>query len=290
MRRSTNVEDRRGTGGGFGGGMRGGLGGGRGIGIGGGLGAIVVVVIALLFGVDPSALLNGGGGSGVQYDRPGVQGTPSDEGGQFVSAVLASTEDTWASIFRASGRTYEDPVLVLYNGAVSSACGFTQAAVGPFYCPGDHKLYLDLDFFNELSSRFGAPGDFAAAYVIAHEVGHHVQTLLGTMAKVDGMRARLDEAEANALSVRVELQADCYAGVWAKRGAADQGVLEAGDTEEALTAAASVGDDTLQERSQGYVVPDSFTHGTSEQRASWFKRGFDSGSPDNCDTFSARTL
>jgi predicted metalloprotease len=290
MRRSTNIEDRRGAGGLGGGGFRPGLGGGRGLGIGGGIGAIVVVVIALFLGVDPSALLSGGGSSGVQYDQPGTSGTPSDESGQFVSAVLGSTEDTWSAIFQANGRTYEDPVLVLYSGSVNSACGFAQAAVGPFYCPGDHKLYLDLDFFNELSSRFGAPGDFAAAYVIAHEVGHHVQTLLGTMAKVDSMRARLDEAEANALSVRVELQADCYAGVWAKRGAADTGVLEAGDTEEALGAAAAVGDDTLQSRSQGYVVPDSFTHGTSEQRASWFRRGFDSGDPNSCDTFGARTL
>jgi predicted metalloprotease len=288
MRRSTNIEDRRGGALG-GGGLRGGLGGGRGIGIGGGLGAIVVVVIALLFGVDPSALLNGGG-SGVPSDSPGVSGTPSDEQGQFVSAVLASTEDTWSAIFAADGKTYQDPKLVLFNGSVNSACGSADAAVGPFYCPGDQQLYLDLDFFDQLSSRFGAPGDFAAAYVIAHEVGHHVQTLLGTMAKVDGMRGRLDEAEANALSVRVELQADCYAGVWAKRGAAAQGVLEAGDTDEALGAAAAVGDDTLQSRSQGYVVPDSFTHGTSAQRRSWFGRGFDSGDPDNCDTFSARTL
>lgn len=289
MRRSTNIEDRRGGGLG-GGGLRGGLGGGRGIGIGGGLGAIVVVVIALLFGVDPSALLSGGGSSGVQTEQPGVSGTPSDEQGQFVSAVLGSTEDTWQAIFAASGRTYEDPTLVLFNGSVNSACGFAEAAVGPFYCPGDHKLYLDLDFFDQLASRFGAPGDFAAAYVIAHEVGHHVQTLLGTMAKVDGMRARLDEAEANALSVRVELQADCFAGVWAKRGAGAQGVLEAGDTEEAIGAAAAVGDDALQSQAQGYVVPDSFTHDTSAQRTSWFRRGFDSGSPDNCDTFSARTL
>ena len=197
--------------------------------------------------------------------------------------MLADTGDAWRQIFAQNGATYDEPVLVLFENAVRSACGAASAAVGPFYCPADRKLYLDLSFFRELDRRFGAPGDFAQAYVIAHEVGHHVQTLLGTSSRVQQMRSRLPEGEANELSVRQELQADCYAGVWGNR--ARQGLLEEGDIEEGLRAAAAIGDDRLQKQAQGYVVPDSFTHGSSEQRQEWFYRGFRSGDPDQCDTF-----
>ncbi|MNL05924.1 putative neutral zinc metallopeptidase [compost metagenome] len=203
----------------------------------------------------------------------------------FVRTVLADTEDTWSEIFKSSGQAYQDPTLVLFSGQVRSACGFASSASGPFYCPGDRKLYLDTTFFNELSQRFGASGDFAEAYVIAHEVGHHVQNLIGVLPKFNQMRQRMSETEANQMSVRVELQADCFAGVWGKR--TDQkGFLSQGDLEEALNAAQQIGDDTLQKRTQGYVVPESFNHGTSAQRMRWFKRGFDSGNMNSCDTFS----
>jgi predicted metalloprotease len=278
QRQSDNVEDRRGMSGG-------------GMAIGGGLGGIVLLVIALLLGADPRQLLEQRGvdpSSGTTTtSRP--TNPQEDELKQFSATVLASTEDVWTDIFRQQGQTYTKPKLVLFTEAVNSACGEAGAAVGPFYCPGDQKLYLDLSFFNDLQTRFRAPGDFAQAYVIAHEVGHHVQNLLGTMDKVDSVRGRMSEAEANQLSVRLELQADFLAGVWA-HNAQQKGILEAGDIEEALGAASAVGDDRLQREGQGYVIPDSFTHGTSEQRIRWFRKGFESGDLRQGDTFSVRSL
>jgi len=278
QRQSVNVEDRRGMSGG-------------GMAIGGGLGGIVVLVIALLLGADPRQLLERSRGvdpsTGTTTSRP--TNPQEDELKQFSATVLASTEDVWSDIFRQQGRIYTKPTLVLFTDAVRSACGEAGAAVGPFYCPGDQKLYLDLSFFNELQTRFRAPGDFAQAYVIAHEVGHHVQNLLGTMDKVDAARGRMSEAESNQLSVRLELQADFLAGVWAHY-AQQKGILEAGDIEEALGAASAVGDDRLQREGQGYVVPDSFTHGTSEQRIRWFRKGLETGNLREGDTFSARSL
>jgi predicted metalloprotease len=277
QRQSDNVEDRRGMSGG-------------GMAIGGGLGGIVLLVIALLLGADPRQLLEQRGvdpSSGTTTSRP--TNPQEDELKQFSATVLASTEDVWTDIFRQQGRTYTKPTLVLFTEAVRSACGEAGAAVGPFYCPGDQKLYLDLSFFNDLQTRFRAPGDFAQAYVIAHEVGHHVQNLLGTMDRVDSVRGRMSEAEANQLSVRLELQADFLAGVWAHY-AQQKGILEAGDIEEALGAASAVGDDRLQREGQGYVIPDSFTHGTSEQRIRWFRRGLESGDLRQGDTFSGRSL
>jgi predicted metalloprotease len=296
-RRSENIEDRRGQGlpggglrfpGGGGGGFPGG-GGFRRAGI-GGFGLIAVVVLALLFGVDPSQLLQQLDTGYVQEPSSTSSSSADPELRDFVSVVLADTEDTWNEQFQEMNRTYSDPHLVLFSGAVQSACGFAQAAMGPFYCPGDQKVYLDLDFLKELSSRFQAPGDFAGAYVIAHEVGHHVQNLLGIMDKVDSVRGQLSEADANQLSVMVELQADCFAGVWANHANRSRQILEEGDVEEGLTAAAAVGDDRLQREAQGYVVPESFTHGSSEQRVRWFRRGLESGSLSKCDTFSAQQL
>lgn len=290
-RRSENVEDRRGSGmgGGFGGGgmrvSRGGL---------GGMGLVVVVVLALLFGVDPTLLLTelGGPTQVAPEQRQGQTGQPgqSDEMSQFVSVVLADTEDTWRDIFRNGNKEYRLPKLVLFSGAVQSACGFAQAAVGPFYCPGDQKVYIDLSFFRDLRSRFGAPGDFAQAYVIAHEVGHHVQTLLGISQQVISMRQRVSEAEGNALSVRQELQADCFAGVWAHHADKARQILEQGDVEEALNAASAIGDDRLQKQAQGHITPESFTHGSSEQRVRWFRTGLDKGVMQACDTFQAGRL
>jgi predicted metalloprotease len=262
---------------------------GGGIALGGGIGTIALVLIAMLFGVDPRVVLNQSPSEpapAVERGRPNPQ---EDELRQFSSAVLGSTEDVWNDQFRRMGRQYRDPTMVLFSGRVESACGMASAAVGPFYCPGDEKLYLDLAFFQELRSRFGAPGDFAQAYVIAHEVGHHVQKQLGITQKVDAMRNRVSKEEYNQLSVRLELQADFYAGVWAHY-AQQKGLVEAGDYEEAIRAAAAVGDDKLQKEGQGYVVPESFTHGTSEQRARWFKKGFDSGDIRQGDTFSAPSL
>lgn len=278
QRQSENIEDRRGM-------SRGGMA------IGGGLGGIVLLVIALLMGADPRQLLeqlpNQEAGSRTQTAR---STTPEEEERkQFVATVLANIEDVWTDLFRQMGRQYREPKLVLFGGEVESACGLAGAAVGPFYCPGDEKVYLDLSFLNELHTRFRAPGDFAEAYVIAHEVGHHIQRLLGTMDKVDAARGRLREAENNQLSVRLELQADFLAGVWAHY-AQKKGVLEAGDMEEALGAASAVGDDRLQKQAQGYAVPDSFTHGTSEQRIRWFRKGFDTGDIRQGDTFNARSL
>jgi predicted metalloprotease len=304
-RQSTNIEDRRGGGfrfpgarrggGGLGGGLGGGMGGGgmrmpigRRGGL-GGFGLIVVVVLMLIFGIDPRVLLQGGLPTGSYTDEP-LTPEQNDEMKQFVSVVLADTEDTWRVAFADLGRSYQDPKLVLFTDQVSSACGFASAAVGPFYCPGDNKVYLDLSFFHELGARFGAPGDFAQAYVIAHEVGHHVQTLLGIAAEVRKAQAGASEAEANALSVRMELQADCLAGFWAAQADAARAILEAGDVEEALGAANAIGDDRLQRQATGTVVPDSFTHGTSEQRVRWFRRGLESGDLNACDTFNADVL
>lgn len=259
----------------------------------GGIGLVIVVVAMLVLGVDPSILLNGSGGPGSGLG-PAPQSTldraTEDELAAFVSVVLADTEDTWHAQFESLGETYVEPTLVLFSGAVQSACGYAGSASGPFYCPGDQRIYVDLTFFDALARRFDAPGDFAQAYVIAHEVGHHVQTLLGISGQVRQAQSRTGEAQANALQVRMELQADCLAGLWAHHADRTRGILEPGDIEEALGAANAIGDDTLQRRTQGTIVPDSFTHGTSAQRAEWFRRGFETGSLDACDTFSARQL
>jgi predicted metalloprotease len=285
-RQSTNINDMRGqSGGGLGGMGRGGpfvvrRAGGGGIGI-----ILVVLVVSYFLGINPLDLLNGNVSTVPSQQSQRMPAGQNDEARAFVATVLADTEDTWTEIFAAAGQTYPKPTLTLFTDSVSSACGFASAATGPFYCPNDRNLYIDLGFFDELQRRFGAPGDFAQAYVIAHEVGHHVQNVLGILPKVHEQEQSADEAAANALSVRTELQADCFAGVWAKH-TQREGVLEPGDIDEALKAAAAVGDDTLQRANQGYVVPDSFTHGTSEQRASWFRRGFDKGDVKGCDTFS----
>jgi predicted metalloprotease len=258
--------------------------------VGGGLGTLVVIIIALLFGADPRQLLEqvpNNPTSEVQSSRP--VNAEEEELKQFVSVVLAKSEDVWRDVFRQNGRQYREPTLVLFTDQVQSACGMAGAAVGPFYCPGDEKVYIDLSFYEALRRRFNAPGDFAQAYVVAHEVGHHVQKLLGISDRVDAMQRRVSEAEANRLSVRLELQADFFAGVFA-RYVQNQGLLEAGDIEEALRAASAVGDDTIQRRTSGYVVPDSFTHGTSEQRLRWFKRGYETGDLRQGDTFSATNL
>ncbi len=277
-RQSDNIEDRRGMSGG-------------GKIIGGGLGGIVLLVIALLMGADPRQLLeqvsSGDQSSGTQTSRP--VNPQEEELKQFVAVVLASTEDYWTEAFRQMGREYRKPKLQLFTGRVDSACGVAGAAVGPFYCPGDEKVYLDLSFFNELKTRFRAPGDFAQAYVIAHEVGHHVQKLLGTMNKVDAARGRVSQEAENELSVRLELQADFLAGMWANY-ARQKNLLDPDDMDEALGAASAVGDDRLQQEGQGYVVPDSFTHGASEQRIRWFRKGFDTGDLRQGDTFSTRSL
>jgi len=257
------------------------------IGVVGGLGGVIVLLIALFFGVDPSSIMNTGTDTTVSANNPADEETKD-----FVSTVLAYTEDTWSNIFQSAGRTYREPKLVLFTGAVESACGFGQAAMGPFYCPADEKVYLDMSFFQELRDRFHAPGDFAQAYVIAHEIGHHVQNQLGVTRQVEALQRRSSPAEANALSVRMELQADCLAGVWANRtqqmeASQSREFLETGDAEEALRAASRIGDDRLQMQTQGYIVPESFTHGTAEQRLRWFKKGLDSGSVPACDTFKA---
>jgi predicted metalloprotease len=257
---------------------------------GGGVGTIVLVLIALYFGVDPSFLLQSGSPGGVPAGQT-VQVSPADdESRQFISVILADTEDTWRDLFRQMGGAYQEPKLVLFSGAVQSACGFAQAAVGPFYCPADQKVYIDLGFFDELKNRFKAPGDFAQAYVVAHEIGHHVQNLLGVSAKVESLRARVSAAEANALSVRLELQADCFAGVWAYHAHKSRQLLESGDIEEGLNAATAIGDDRLQMQAKGYVAPDSFTHGSSAQRVRWFKHGIAGGDLRQCDTFNAAQL
>ena len=284
-RESDNVEDRRGSGGGFP------IPGGRGIGIG-------TIVIALLggwlLGVNPLTLLgllSGGGVPPAQVQQAPAQRPPADDRlARFVSTVLADTEDVWHGVFRQAGGSYQEPRLVLFRGATPTACGTGQAAMGSFYCPADQKVYIDLGFYETLQSRLGAPGDFAQAYVIAHEVGHHVQNLLGISAKVDQMRGRVSQAEYNRLSVRLELQADCFAGVWAHHAQNARQILEQGDVEEAMNAAAQIGDDALQRSSGGAVVPESFTHGTSAQRQRWFHAGMQQGSLKACDTFAARAL
>jgi uncharacterized protein len=254
---------------------------------GGGIGTIAIVLIALFFGIDPSLLLQENIGVDTTPPSQSRQVGTEDEMRDFVSRVLGSTERTWDAIFERNGRVYQKPKLVLFSGAVQSACGFARAASGPFYCPQDQKVYIDLDFYSELRNRFRAPGDFAQAYVIAHEIGHHVQNQLGVMEKVQELRSRSAQAQANALSIRVELQADCLAGIWANSANRERKILEEGDIEEGLNAAAQIGDDRIQKRTQGYVVPEGFTHGSAEQRVSWFRRGLESGDLRQCDTFSA---
>ena len=271
---SGNVEDRRGRGG---------------LAIGGGIGGVIVLVLSLLFGGNPSDILNGGGGGQPAAEQgAGASGNTAagDEQGQFVSVVLKDTEDVWNKLFREQlGQDYREPALVLFSGRDQSGCGTATAATGPFYCPADQKVYIDLSFYDQLRSRFQAPGDFAMAYVIAHEVGHHIQNQLGISGQVHEQQQQLGKAEANALSVRLELQADFLAGVWAHHAQEMKNILETGDIEEALGAANAIGDDRLQMESQGYVVPDAFTHGTSEQRMYWFKKGFQTGDINQGDTF-----
>ena len=258
---------------------------------GGGIGAVILVLAALFFGIDPRIVLQDGANfDETTYSTPDPPATADGEQPEFVSVVLADTEDAWHRIFQELGGTYQEPTLVLFTGAVESACGFAQAAVGPFYCPADRQVYLDLSFFEELESRFQAPGDFAQAYVIAHEIGHHVQTLLGITQEVSALRGQLSPVEANDLSVRVELQADCFAGIWAHQAQQSRQLLEEGDIEEGLTAASAIGDDRLQRETRGYVSPDSFTHGSSAQRVRWFRRGLTEGDPASCDSFSADRL
>ena len=280
-RRSGNVEDRRG--------MRS-AGGKK---VGGGIGVIILALIAMYFGVDPAIVLDQGGAPGMSGGDSAVSAPRSPEEdvlAEFVSVVLADTEDVWHDIFRQMGREYREPRLVLFTDAVESACGYAQAAVGPFYCPSDQSVYIDLGFYRDLKLRHQAPGDFAQAYVIAHEVGHHVQKLLGILDKVNDLRRRVSEVEANQLLVRMELQADCMAGLWANHAHRERQVLEEGDIEEALNAASAIGDDRLQRQSRGYVSPDSFTHGTSAQRVEWFTRGARTGDLNQCDTFAAGRL
>lgn len=275
-RQSTNIEDRRGMG--------------SRVAVGGGIGTLIVIVIALLFGADPQQLLEQMPSSQPSQVQTSRSANPEEEElRQFVGVVLAKSEDVWQDVFRQTGRQYREPTLVLFTGQVRSACGMAGAAVGPFYCPGDEKVYIDLSFYEQLRRRFNAPGDFAQAYVIAHEVGHHVQNLLGISDRVDAMQRRVSEVEANQLSVRLELQADFFAGMFA-RYVQNQNMLEAGDVEEALRAAAAIGDDNIQRQTTGYVVPDSFTHGTSEQRLRWFRKGYESGDLRQGDTFSATNL
>ena len=278
MRRSDNVEDRRGMP------MAG-----AGLKLGGG-GLLLIVVLSLLTGTNPLDILSSLEESAPPTTDSGPQRKPPEDDAQadFIRAILGDSEDTWSRLFEQGGGTYEPPRLVLFSGAVRSACGQASAAVGPFYCPPDRRVYLDLGFFRELSERFGAPGDFARAYVVAHEIGHHVQNLTGISERVQRQRARMDQAGANALSVRLELQADCYAGVWGY-SAARRNILEPGDVEAALAAATAIGDDRLQKQTRGYVVPESFTHGSSAQRVQWFRTGLESGDVRRCDTFAARS-
>ena len=282
-RQSDNVEDRRGSGS-----SRGSMGG-RSIGIGS---VAIALVVSYFLGVNPMTVLNilSGGSAPTTTQAPAQKPPADDRMAQFVSTVLADTEDVWSQVFTQGGATYQQPKLVLFRGATTTACGQGQAAMGPFYCPSDQKVYIDLGFYETLKNQLGAPGDFAQAYVIAHEVGHHVQNLLGITTKMDQMRGRVSEKEYNAMSVRLELQADCFAGVWANHAQSARQILENGDIEAAMNAAAKIGDDALQKQSQGRIVPDSFTHGTSAQRMRWFNNGLKNGSVQGCDTFSARTL
>ena len=279
-RRSSNIEDRRGARP-------------RGL-VGGGIGTIVLIVAAMYFGIDPTFLIEGMQSSNVPASssgkRPSAEELQNDPLADMVTVVVADTEDVWNDIFAELGRRYDEPTLVMFTGATRSACGMGQAAMGPFYCPADRKAYIDLSFYDDMRNRFRAPGDFAQAYVIAHEIGHHVQNLLGISAEVRRRQSGVSKADANQLSVRLELQADCLAGVWANRADRAKGILEEGDVEEALNAASAIGDDRLQRQSRGTVVPESFTHGTSAQRQRWFRTGLASGDPDSCDTFAARSL
>lgn len=278
-RESDNVEDMRGSGGGR-----------RGIAL-GGAGTVIVIILALLFGKNPLQLLQQTGTEpGYAHEQPAPNNPAEDEAAKFVKVVLADNEDVWHKLFEENGMQYVEPKLVLFRSEVQSACGGASSAMGPFYCPADQKVYIDLSFYDELKERFKAPGDFAMAYVIAHEVGHHVQNLLGTSAKVDNMRGRLSETEMNKLSVKLELQADFYAGVWAHHAQQMKNILEEGDIEEALNAANAIGDDKLQKEAQGYIVPDAFTHGTSAQRTKWFKKGYDTGDINAGDTFGSGAL
>jgi uncharacterized protein len=292
-RRSQNIEDRRGESpaGGFP--FPRGIPTSRGVRAGGlgGIGLLIFVLILLFLGINPSMLFQGGPVTDVPYsETPATQPPADDEMAQFVSTVLGYTEDTWGTLFEQMGRTYRQPTLVLFTGQVDSACGFAHAAMGPFYCPADEKVYIDLRFYRQLRDRFGAPGDFAQAYVIAHEVGHHVQNQLGIAQQVQNLRQQVSESEANALSVMMELQADCLSGVWAHHTEQAQQILERGDIEEGLNAAAAIGDDQMQRQAQGYVVPDAFTHGSSAQRVRWFREGLASGDLQACDTFNAPQL
>jgi predicted metalloprotease len=280
-RRSSNIEDRRG--------MRpkAGL-------LGGGIGTIVIVLAAMYFGIDPSFLIEGMQSANTPVSsggtRPSAEDLRNDPLADMVAVVIGDTEDVWNEIFASMGRRYEEPTLVMFTGATRSACGLGQAAMGPFYCPADRKAYIDLSFYDDMRSRYRAPGDFAQAYVIAHEIGHHVQNLLGISGEVRRAQQSLGKAEANRLSVKLELQADCLAGVWARRADKARNILEVGDVDEALNAASAIGDDRLQKQSRGTIVPESFTHGTSAQRQRWFKTGLQNGDPDSCDTFSAASL
>jgi predicted metalloprotease len=275
-RQSSNIEDRRG------------MSTGRKVGVGGGIVTVIIALVVMLLGGDPSQVMN------VMQSQQSYSEAPTDyqpsaheqELAEFVSVTLADTEDVWNKIFEGSGLTYREPTLVLFNSAVESACGFAQSATGPFYCPGDEKVYIDLNFLEELQQKLGAQGDFAIAYIVAHEVGHHVQKLLGVLDQVHGLRGQVSEKEYNAQTVKLELQADFYAGIWAHHAQKMKNILEEGDIEEAMNAAQAVGDDRIQMQSRGYVVPDSFTHGTSEQRMSWFKKGFTTGNVNNGDTFA----
>lgn len=275
-RRSTNVEDRRGSR--FSAPI-----------VGGGIGTLLLALLVTFLGGDPSVILDQGlsGNRSTTESPQTTSPAAKDEMADFVSVVLADTEDTWRDIFQQSGGTYVEPKLVIYSDAVESACGFAKSAVGPFYCPRDQKVYIDLSFYRDLQNKYQAPGDFAQAYVVAHEVGHHVQNLLGISNKVRSLQSRVEQTEANQLSVKLELQADCFAGVWGNRAQRSRQVLEQGDIEEALNAASSIGDDRLQSQSRGYVVPESFTHGSSAQRAYWFKRGIQTGNPEQCNTFAS---
>ena len=279
-RRSDNIEDRRG------------MSVGKGV-AGGGIGVIVIALIAMFMGVDPSVVLDQAGPmlqAPSQQAAPAARSPEEEQRADFIAVVLGDTEDTWHGLFNRQGARYTEPKLVLFSGAVQSACGYAQAAMGPFYCPADSKVYLDLSFFDDLARRHDAPGDFAQAYVVAHEIGHHVQNLLGIADKVHAARQGADEAQANQMQVRMELQADCLAGIWTHNAQKARQILEAGDIEEALGAAAAVGDDRLQQQAHGYVVPESFTHGSSEQRARWFNAGARSGDINQCNTFQSSRL
>ena len=280
-RRSTNVEDRRGSR--IPGRVKGGS-----------IGILLLALVGMYFGIDPSIILNMG--ESIQVSQPGPSSGPVQQSAEdkqladFVSVVLADPEDVWKEQFRAAGQSYQEPTLVLFSGAVQSACGFADAAMGPFYCPGDGKVYIDLSFYRDLKRNMNAPGDFAQAYVIAHEVGHHVQNLLGISRQMEAMRRQVSKTEYNRLSVKMELQADCFAGLWAHHAHRARQVVEPGDIDEALNAASQIGDDRLQKQQRGYVTPDSFTHGTSAQRVRWFQRGYQTGRFDSCDTFGAASL